>query len=185
MSTAAAALSNPPMGRSMSHTATIYLKEAKYEFLKNLRLRVYTASVITFPLMFYVLFVLVLNSREAIGGSYLFDRNLWHVRGDGSFLVRHSGWPRLRPWSGMVAVKARQPHAALRLFRGEGGHEHDLQRHRRGAINGTGHQFWRSAIATLPNGKAVGNIGSRIASPPWGWPSATLPDRTRRLRPST
>ncbi len=69
MSTAAAALSNPPMGRSMSHTATIYLKEAKYEFLKNLRLRVYTASVISFPLMFYVLFGLVLNSREAIGGT--------------------------------------------------------------------------------------------------------------------
>src|SRR5258708_7212104 len=69
MSTAAAAQSTPPMGRSMSHTATIYLKEAKYEFLKNLRLRVYTASVISFPLMFYVLFVLVLNSREAIGGT--------------------------------------------------------------------------------------------------------------------
>jgi ABC-2 type transport system permease protein len=69
MSTAVAAVSNPPMGRSMSHTATIYLKEAKYEFLKNLRLRVYTASVISFPLMFYVLFGLVLNSREAIGGT--------------------------------------------------------------------------------------------------------------------
>src|SRR5258707_3165162 len=68
MSTAAAAISNPPMGRSMSHTATIYLKEAKYEFLKNLRLRVYTASVISFPLMFYVLFGLVLNAKEAIAG---------------------------------------------------------------------------------------------------------------------
>jgi ABC-2 type transport system permease protein len=69
MSTAAAALRNPPMRRSVSHTATIYSKEAKYEFLKNLRLRVYTASVISFPLMFYVLFGLVLNSREAIGGT--------------------------------------------------------------------------------------------------------------------
>src|ERR1700737_3020381 len=69
MSTAAAALSDPSMGRSMRHTAIIYLKEAKYEFLKNLRLRVYTASVISFPLMFYVLFGLVLNSREAIGGT--------------------------------------------------------------------------------------------------------------------
>lgn len=68
MSTAVT-LSNPPMARSMSHTATIYLKEAKYEFLKNLRLRVYTASVISFPLMFYVLFGLVLNSRGAIGGT--------------------------------------------------------------------------------------------------------------------
>jgi ABC-2 type transport system permease protein len=68
MSTAATALINTQIERSTSHTATIYLKEAKYEFLKNLRLRVYTASVISFPLMFYVLFGLVLNSKEAIGG---------------------------------------------------------------------------------------------------------------------
>ena len=45
----------------------IYLKEAKYEFLKNLRLRMYTASVLSFPIMFYVLFGLVLNAKEAIG----------------------------------------------------------------------------------------------------------------------
>jgi ABC-2 type transport system permease protein len=69
MSTHIAALSNTLIERSPIHTATIYLKEAKYEFLKNLRLRVYTISVITFPLMFYVLFGLVLNAREAIGGT--------------------------------------------------------------------------------------------------------------------
>jgi len=69
MSTAAAVLDNPRIGRSPGHTATIYLKEAKYEFLKNLRLRVYSASVISFPLMFYVLFGLVLNSKEAIVGG--------------------------------------------------------------------------------------------------------------------
>ena len=34
-----------------------------------MRLRVYTVSVITFPLMFYVLFGLVLNAKEAIGGT--------------------------------------------------------------------------------------------------------------------
>jgi len=62
-------LSNPQVQRSPRHTATIYLKEAKYEFLKNLRLRVYTASVLSFPIMFYVLFGLVLNSKEAIGGT--------------------------------------------------------------------------------------------------------------------
>ena len=67
MSTAAIALSNSHIDRSAGHTATIYLKETKYEFLKNLRLRVYTASVLSFPLMFYVLFGLVLNAKEAIG----------------------------------------------------------------------------------------------------------------------
>jgi len=69
MSATAAALSNTGIERSASHTAEIYLKEAKYEFLKNLRLRVYTASVISFPLMFYVLFGLVLNSKETIGAT--------------------------------------------------------------------------------------------------------------------
>src|SRR5271163_1462914 len=69
MSTATIALSNPRIARSPRHTATIYLKEAKYEFLKNLRLRMYTASVLSFPLMFYVLFGLVLNSHQAIGNT--------------------------------------------------------------------------------------------------------------------
>lgn len=55
--------------RSLSHTARIYVKEAKYEFLKNLRLRVYTVSVLSFPLMFYVLFGLVLNAKESIGAT--------------------------------------------------------------------------------------------------------------------
>jgi ABC-2 type transport system permease protein len=69
MSTAAAVLSHTQVERSIGHAASIYLKEAKYEFLKNLRLRVYTASVISFPLMFYVLFGLVLNAKETIGAT--------------------------------------------------------------------------------------------------------------------
>lgn len=67
MSTATLTLSNTIAQRSAQHTASIYLKEAKYEFLKNLRLRMYTASVLSFPIMFYVLFGLVLNAKEAIG----------------------------------------------------------------------------------------------------------------------
>jgi ABC-2 type transport system permease protein len=69
MSTAAVALSNPQIERSAGHTATVFLKEAKYEFLKNLRLRVYSASVISFPLMFYILFGLVLNYGQTIGST--------------------------------------------------------------------------------------------------------------------
>src|ERR1700733_6437952 len=69
MSTATLALNPATVRRSAGHTATIYLKEIKYEFLKNLRLRMYTASVLSFPIMFYVLFGLVLNSKEAIAGT--------------------------------------------------------------------------------------------------------------------
>jgi ABC-2 type transport system permease protein len=69
MSTATLALGPVQAERSFQHTATIYLKEAKYEFLKYLRLRMYTASVLSFPLMFYVLFGLVLNSKETFGST--------------------------------------------------------------------------------------------------------------------
>src|SRR5947208_11386674 len=69
MSTATMALSSTQIQRSPRHTATIYLKEAKYEFLKNLRLRMYTASVLSFPIMFYILFGLVLNSNQQIGAT--------------------------------------------------------------------------------------------------------------------
>ena len=69
MSTTTMRLSRTPIQRLPGQTAIIYLKEAKYEFLKNLRLRMYTASVLSFPIMFYVLFGLVLNQHQAIGGT--------------------------------------------------------------------------------------------------------------------
>ena len=69
MSTATIALTNQRIERSPRHTATIYLKEAKYEFLKNLRLRMYTASVLSFPIMFYVLYGLVLYPKQSLAGA--------------------------------------------------------------------------------------------------------------------
>jgi len=69
MSTATMVLNTARVERSPRHTATIYWKEAKYEFLKYLRLRMYTVSVLSYPLMFYVLFGLVLYSRGAIDGT--------------------------------------------------------------------------------------------------------------------
>jgi len=69
MSTATMTLTKAQIQRGPGHLLEIYLKEMKYEFLKNLRLRMYTASVLSFPIMFYVLFGLVLNSKEAIGGT--------------------------------------------------------------------------------------------------------------------
>ena len=131
MSTATVTLSNTQVQRSPRHTATIYLKEAKYEFLKNLRLRMYTASVLSFPIMFYVLFGLVLNSNEAIGGtarSDLSDRDLRNVWRDGRVAVWNGGGTGLRSRAGMAAGEARQPHAAICIFRGEGCDQHDLQR---------------------------------------------------------
>jgi ABC-2 type transport system permease protein len=69
MSSISMTLNSAVIQRSPRHLTAIYLKEAKYEFLKNLRLRMYTASVLSFPIMFYVLFGLVLNAKETIGGT--------------------------------------------------------------------------------------------------------------------
>lgn len=69
MSTAAMTLTTQQVQRTPGHVLAIYLKEVKFEFLKNLRLRMYTASVLSFPIMFYILFGLVLNGKEAIAGT--------------------------------------------------------------------------------------------------------------------
>jgi ABC-2 type transport system permease protein len=58
-----------PAARPLTSTLQICLREGKYEFLKNLRLRAYSLSVILFPVMFYILFGLVLNRGEKIDGT--------------------------------------------------------------------------------------------------------------------
>jgi ABC-2 type transport system permease protein len=61
-----ATLTNGALVRPPGNLMSIYIKEAKYEFLKNLRIPRYSFSVILFPLMFYVLFGLVMG-RQSIG----------------------------------------------------------------------------------------------------------------------
>lgn len=53
-----------PAARSQNSTLSLYVKEVKYEFLKNLRLRAYSVSTIMFPTMFYILFGLLLGSAS-------------------------------------------------------------------------------------------------------------------------
>ena len=50
--------------RSMGRTLAVYAKEAKYELLKNVRIPVYAISTIAFPVMFYVLFGIVLGRNN-------------------------------------------------------------------------------------------------------------------------
>ncbi len=51
-------------GRSLARTLAVYAKESKYELLKNMRIPVYAISTIAFPLMFYVLFGIVLGRNN-------------------------------------------------------------------------------------------------------------------------
>jgi ABC-2 type transport system permease protein len=65
---------NVPVGRSSGQTFKLLLKEVKYEFLKNLRLRMYSVSIVFFPTMFYILFGLVLGRQRGTSinmASYL------------------------------------------------------------------------------------------------------------------
>jgi len=50
--------------RSLGQTLAIHLKEAKYELINKTRIPIYAISTIVFPLMFYVLFGIVLNSGK-------------------------------------------------------------------------------------------------------------------------
>jgi ABC-2 type transport system permease protein len=70
MATISIAVTQGNWKRPLNRTLTIYFKEAKYEFLTRLRLRAYSISTICFPVMFYVLFGLVLNQKDAaVGGT--------------------------------------------------------------------------------------------------------------------
>jgi ABC-2 type transport system permease protein len=66
MAATTATLRHSDLARPKQRILAIYINEAKFEFLKNLRLRTYSISTIAFPLMFYVLFGLILG-RQSVG----------------------------------------------------------------------------------------------------------------------
>ncbi len=56
-----------PFRRPFGETMSLFAKETKYEFLKLIRTKTFSLSVIGFPLMFYVLFG-VSNKGQQMGG---------------------------------------------------------------------------------------------------------------------
>src|ERR1700689_175529 len=67
MSTATFNLSAAPSANSLGRNFSIFVRETRYEFLRLLRNRSFSFSVIGFPLVFYVLFGLIMNRGEHIG----------------------------------------------------------------------------------------------------------------------
>lgn len=67
MATAVNSMASTTLWLTPRQTVTVYWKEVKYEFLKNLRLTRYSVSTIAFPVMFYTLFGLVLNKQIMTG----------------------------------------------------------------------------------------------------------------------
>jgi ABC-2 type transport system permease protein len=51
----------------LGHTLRIFLREARYEFLRLLRTRSFSLSVIGFPVVFYLFIGLIMNRGEHIG----------------------------------------------------------------------------------------------------------------------
>jgi ABC-2 type transport system permease protein len=55
--------------RSVWNQVELFAKEAKYEILKNIRIPIYAISSVVFPLMFYILFALVLGRGNPVTRS--------------------------------------------------------------------------------------------------------------------
>ena len=55
--------------RSLRSLIGLFAKEAKYEVLKNTRIPIYAISTVVFPLMFYVLFGIVLTPNNPVNRS--------------------------------------------------------------------------------------------------------------------
>jgi ABC-2 type transport system permease protein len=66
MSTAAITLSTT-RSNSLARNLSIFLTEARYEFVRLLRTRAFSLSVIGFPVIFYLFFGLIMNRGEHIG----------------------------------------------------------------------------------------------------------------------
>jgi ABC-2 type transport system permease protein len=66
MSATAAVLAQPASRRTTGHLIRIFFNEAKFEFLKLIRLPIYSVSIILFPVMFYILFGLLMNRGQEL-----------------------------------------------------------------------------------------------------------------------
>ena len=72
MSTANQALYQTTIRRGQMAVLKIFVKEAKYEFLKAIRLPVFAVSTILLPAMFYILFGLVMGGGKQAPGQFPF-----------------------------------------------------------------------------------------------------------------
>lgn len=101
---------------SHSRRVAIYWKESKYEFLKRLRMPLYSLSLVLFPTMFYVLFGLLIHpkaSTDRVGvATYLMaTMACYGVIGVGLFgfgvsvaVERGQGWLEVKRASPMPAA---------------------------------------------------------------------------------
>jgi ABC-2 type transport system permease protein len=103
-----------PVRRTLGATVTVFVKEAKYEFLKLARTKTFSLSIIGFPVMFYVLFGLAghnsmgdVDAAKYMLGSYacfgMIGAALFGI-GVGLASERSLGWLELKRSSPMPAM---------------------------------------------------------------------------------
>ena len=111
----------PALAPSAAASARIYALEAKYEFLKQLRLPAYVVPTLAFPLVFYLLFGVALHARP--GGP--FDIPTYMIATYGAFGVMNAALfgfgvgVAIERGQGWMLFKRATPDAAARPLRGK------------------------------------------------------------------
>jgi ABC-2 type transport system permease protein len=108
MSAASPVLSNDAIHREHRDVLKIFVKEAKYEFLKSIRLPIFAVSTILLPVMFYVLFGLLLGNKGPFTTFLIATYGTFGVMGAALFgfgvgmtVERGQGWLELKRASPM------------------------------------------------------------------------------------
>ena len=166
--------------------ARTYALEAKYEFLKVLRMPGYAIPSIAFPAMFYLLFGVIFgrqNGRRRVD-VHLPHRHLRRVRRHRRVALRIRRRRRHRAWTGMADAQAREPDAADGVLRGQARDVHHLCRDRRSRAR----HAWRDVRSTCACRRPCGSAwdrrssSARFRSARSGSASGTWSVRTRRRR---
>ena len=104
---ATAAIAAQPQRLSFAYYTKVLRKETRYEFLRMLRLRVFSLSVVGFPVMFYLLFG-TLNSHTEYARYLLASYSCFGMVGAALFglgagvaMERVQGWLELKQASPM------------------------------------------------------------------------------------
>jgi ABC-2 type transport system permease protein len=189
MATASTTFANGTLERQLGRTLAIYFKEAKYEFLTRLRLRAYSISTISFPLMFYVLFGLVLNPKGAPVGGTTITTYLIPTYGTfgvmGASLFGTASGLAAERGLGWLQVKRASPMPPFAYF---------AAKVALGMIFSTvvvvllltlGSTFGGVHMPLMDAAKLVAILVALFPSARWDWPSATSWGRIRRWPPLT
>jgi ABC-2 type transport system permease protein len=104
---------------SLAGVAAIYWKEAKYEFWKYIRLPMYLVATMLFPVMFYVLFGLLINrqsSMASVGVSTCLIATFGTFGVMGASLVTNGAGVAMERGLGWMQVKRASPMPPLAYF---------------------------------------------------------------------